>query len=72
MVSGVRDADLSLYLPIRDTQHTFRLSSPRAQVQTEHALPAHAVHAVADLVTLATGFMMTVSGFVGVVSQVML
>ena len=78
MGSGVRVVDRSLYLPTRDTQRTFRLSSPRAQVpssareqQQEHALLAHSVQGVGDLVTLATAFMMTVSGFVEVVSRAM-
>jgi hypothetical protein len=72
MGSGVRGVDLSLYLPIHDTPRTFRLSGPRAQVQPEHALLAHAVQCVGDLVTLATAFMMTVNGFVEVVSRAML
>jgi hypothetical protein len=76
MGSGVRVVDLSLYLPTRDTQRTFRLSGPRAQVpssaceqQQERALLAHSVQVVEDLVTLAMEFMMTVSGFVEVVSR---
>ena len=32
MGSGVRVVDLLPYLPTRDTQRTFRLRSPRAQV----------------------------------------
>jgi len=32
MGSGVRVVDLSQYPPTRDTQRTFRLSGPRAQV----------------------------------------
>jgi len=73
MGSGVRVVDLSPYLRTRDTQRTFRTSGPRAQVpssareqQQEHALLAHSVQ------TLATAFMMTVSGFVGVVSRALL
>jgi hypothetical protein len=69
MGSGVRVVDLSLYPLTRDTQRTFKLSGPRAQ---ERALLVHYVQAVGDLVTLATVFMMTVSGFVGVVSRVLL
>jgi hypothetical protein len=72
MGSGVRGVDLSQYLPIRCIQRTFGLSSPRAQVQCEYALQAHAVYGVGDLVTLATVFMMTVNGCVEVVSQAML
>ena len=79
MGSGVRVVDLSPYLRTRDTQRTFRTSGPRAQVpssareqQQEHALLAHSVQGVEDLVTLATAFMMTVSGFVGVVSRALL
>ena len=79
MGSGVRVVALSPYLRTRDTQRTFRLRGPRAQVpsstreqQQEHALLAHAVQGVGDLVTLATAFMMTVSGFVEVVSRAML
>jgi hypothetical protein len=34
MGSGVRVVDLSLYLATRDTQHTFRLSGPRARVHS--------------------------------------
>jgi hypothetical protein len=65
--------------PIRDTQRTFRLSGPRAQgpssaceQQQERALLAHFVQVVGDLVTLATAFMMTVSGFVEGVSRAFL
>lgn len=72
MGSGVRGVDPSLYLPIRDTRRTFRHSSPRAQIQREYALQAHAVYGVGGLGTLATVFMMTVSGFVAAVSQAML
>ena len=71
--------DLSLYAQTRDTQRTFRLSGPRAQVpssaceqQQERALLAHCVQVVGDLVTLGTAFMMTVSGFVEVVSRAFL
>ncbi len=76
MGSGVRVVDLSLYPPSRDTQRTFRPTGRRAQVpslaceqQQEHALLAHSVQGVGDLVTLATAFMMPVSGFVEVVSR---
>lgn len=78
MGSGVRVVDLSQYPPTRDTQRTFRLSCPRAQVpfstckQQQRALLAHSVQVVGDLVTLATAFMMTVSGFVEVVSRAFL
>jgi hypothetical protein len=79
MGSGVRVVDLSQYPPTRDTQRTFRLSCPRAQVpfstckqQQQRALLAHAAQVVGDLVTLATAFMMTVSGFVEVVSRAFL
>jgi hypothetical protein len=48
MGSGVRVVDLSPYAQTRDTQRTFRLSGPRAQVpssaceqQQERALLAH-------------------------------
>lgn len=76
MGSGVRVVDLSQYPPTRDTQHTSGLSCPRAQVpfstckqQQQRALLAHSVQVVGDLVTLATAFMMMVSGFVEVVSR---
>jgi hypothetical protein len=76
MGSGVRVVDLSLYTPTRDTQRTF---SPHAQVpssaceqQQARALLAHSVQVVGDLVTLATAFMMTASGFVEVVSRAFL
>lgn len=79
MGSGVRVVDLSLYAQTRDIQRTFRLSGPRAQVpssaceqQQERALRAHCVQVVGDLVTLGTAFMMTVSGFVEVVSRAFL
>ena len=79
MGSGVRVVDLSQYPPTRDTQRTFRLSCPRAQVpfstckqQQQRALLAHSVQVVGDRVTLATAFMMTVSGFVEVVSRAFL
>jgi hypothetical protein len=79
MGSGVRVVDLLLYLPTRDTQRTFRLRGPRARVhslaceqQQERALLAQPVQGVGDLATLATAFMMMGSGFVEVVSRVML
>ena len=79
MGSGVRVVDLSLYHPTRDTQRTFRLSGPRAQVpslacaqQQKQALLVHSVQVVGDLVTLATAFLMTVIGFVEVVSRAFL
>ena len=79
MGSGVRIVDLSQYPPTRDTQRTFRLTCPRGQVpfstrkqQQQRALLAHSVQVVEDLVTLATAFMMTVSGFVEVVSRAFL
>ena len=76
MGSGVRVVDLSQFPPTLDTQRIFRLSCPRAQVpfstckqQQQRALLAHSVQVVGDLVTLATAFMMMVSGFVEVVSR---
>jgi hypothetical protein len=78
MGSGVPVVDRSRYLPTRDTQHTFRLSSPCTQIpcsaraQQEPALLAHAVQGVGDVATPATAFMMTVSGFVEAASQAML
>jgi hypothetical protein len=79
MGSGVRVVDLSQHRPTRDTQRTFRLNCPRAQApfstckqQQQRALLAHSVQVVGDLVTLATAFMMTVSGFVEVVSRAFL
>ena len=79
MGSGVRVVDLSQYPPTLDTQRTFRLSRPRVQVrfsackeQQQRALLAHSVQVVGDRVTLATAFMMTVSGFVEVVSRAFL
>ena len=79
MGSGVRVVDRSLYGQTRDTQRTFRLSGPRAQVpssaceqQFKNLLLAHSVQAVGGLVTPATAFMMTVSGFVEVVSRAFL
>jgi len=79
MGSGVRVVDLSQFPPTGDTQRTFRLNCPRVQVpfstckqQQQRALVAHSVQVVGDLVTLATAFMMTVSGFVEVVSRAFL
>ena len=78
MGSGVRVVDLSQYPPTRDTQRTFRLRSPRVQVpssacERQQKQPlAHSVQVVGDLVTLATAFMMTVSGFVEVVLRAFL
>ena len=78
MDTGVRVVDLSLYLPTRDTRPTFRPSSSRAQIplaacdqRPYHVLLAHAAQGVGGLVTLATAYMMTVSGFVEAVSRAM-
>ena len=77
MANGVRVVDPSLYLRTRDTQRTFRLSGLRAQVpsstcEQQHALLAHSVQVVEDLVTLATEFTKMVSGFVEVVLRAFL
>lgn len=79
MGSGVRVVDLSLYLPTRDIQRTFKQSGPRAQFLSstceqhqERAMLAHSVQVAGDLVILATAFMMTASGFVEVASQAFL
>jgi hypothetical protein len=77
--SGVRVVELSPYRPTRDIQRISRLHSPHAQIpsamheqQRGHAPLCLAVQSVGDLVTLATAFMMTVSGFVEGVSRAIL